>query len=827
MFIVDLAFDTLLDVASLSDGTCGTTQGDLADWFLIRQITFKSNTTNGITTAQSYDRLNRSTAMRRMNIRTSIGAIFLCFLGFALLKESRINAEEPGIQSGNTAPAGQRDRPEARLADLPAPDASLAAAAAQVKYRVGHRGAMAEAPENTLAAIRRAIEAGATAVEMDVRTSRDGWLFLLHDATLDRTTSGRGRARDLTLAELQALDASGRFALSYRGERIPALRESLALCRGKAGVLLDLKEAGEAYARAVADEVRRFGEPARTILGVHSVADAALFRGLLPEARQLGLIEKPDDIESFAAAGVDMIRLWPKWIGDGTTVERVRRSGAQLHLNATRGSIDEMRVLLPHGPISLLADDPARLRDSLDRIRAGAEGGSGAAVGDPPAESESSSAETLPRGYVRGDVISYSYVPIRVYTPKEGIGILPYLMEYYLMKWSGDQPLAAYHAENIRRIDIASQWSTAIMLYARKDEWRDELIDLMIRAFHHRQLLVIRCYYDSRKPADEQYIPFRHILEKLWENRDRELVNPEGQRATGRQIINNMLASKLGDEGECGLRTAGLERVYGDYDRTIRLRRLNGEQPFRHIKGWYNMLGYAALNYDGCYAATQEDVDQRQRVRLPSNVQAIGVDVYHYWFHKHSPFDPADRSIPRAAVRAHSDEWQRIRTRYYPEGLRVGVCTNSHDPRTWIPACWNDTHALMSGIELAGAQGAEMWYIAACGQLGPSKGDESTYTTPVETMESYYDHLKAGPWVALAWWVFGSDRTCHGGLEYYDKTLEHYTPQHPEGEPYSPEMLNYWHDAYVGAKKRMFNDVVYGQFRHLNAKGRPDALLSR
>lgn len=438
-----------------------------------------------------------------------------------------------------------------------------------------------------------------------------------------------------------------------------------------------------------------------------------------------------------------------------------------------------------------------------------------------PSSAQLGDAYGLPPGYVRGDVVSYAYVPIRAYPPKAGLGILPYLMEYYLMKWSGDQPLAAYHTENLRRIDLASQWSTAIMLYAREDEWRDELINLMIRAFHHRQLLVVRCYYNGEKSAVEPYLQFQHILEKLWEHRDREFVSPEGQHATGRQLINNLLACKLGDEGECGLGTVGLERVYGDYDRLIRLRTLDGEQPFRHIRGWYNMLGYAALNYDGCYAATQTDVDRHRRVKLPRNTQAIGVDVYHYWFHASSPFDPADLSIPRQKVRAHSDEWQRIRTKYYPEGVRVEVCTNSQDPKTWTPACWNDTHALMSAIELAGATNAEMWYIGACGQVGPSKGDASTYTTPVETMQSYYDHLKAGPWVALAWWTFGSDRTCHGGLEYYDKTLMHYTRQHPEGEPYSPEMLQYWHDAYMGVKKRMFHDVVYGQFKHLNGSGPP------
>jgi len=408
-------------------------------------------------------------------------------------------------------------------------------------------------------------------------------------------------------------------------------------------------------------------------------------------------------------------------------------------------------------------------------------------------------------------------VPIRHYPPAAGIGILPYLMEYYLMQWSGDQPLATYHTENVRRIDIASQWSTAVMLYARKDEWRDELVHLMVRAFHHRQLLVIRCYHNPKSGDDSQYLPFRRILETLWEHRDRDWISPEGQRATGRQLINNILACKLGDEGECGLGTAGLGRVYADYERLIRLRTLEGEQPFRHIKGWYNMLGYAALDYNGCYAASQADVDQHRRVKLPPNTQAVGVDVYHYWGHAYSPFDPANLSVPRHKVREHSDEWQRLRTRYDPEGLQVGVCTNSQDTATWIPACWNDTHALMSAIQFAGATNAEMWYIGVSGQLGPSKGDASTYTTPVETMLSYYDHLKAGPWVALAWWTFGTDRTCHGGLEYYDTTLTHYTPQHPEGEPYSPEMLQYWHDAYVDVKRRMFNDVVYGQFKHLNS----------
>ncbi|NLE60084.1 MAG: hypothetical protein GX616_17160 [Planctomycetes bacterium] len=427
------------------------------------------------------------------------------------------------------------------------------------------------------------------------------------------------------------------------------------------------------------------------------------------------------------------------------------------------------------------------------------------------------SGEKLAPGYVSGDVISHSYVPIRTWTPKEGIGILPYLFEYNLMRWSGDQRLETFHAENIRRIDIASKWSTAIQLYNRFDYYHDEIINLMIRCFRNRQLIIL-----SARPGDERkdkekdaHANLIAILTTLWQNRDKELTSPEGDKATGRQLINNILAASLGDEGEGGLKTAGMERLYADFDREIRFREMDGQQPFRHIKGWYNMLGYAALGYDGCYAASQEDVDKHKRVKLPSNTQAIGVDVYHYWFHKYSPFDPADLSIPREKVRAHSDEWQRIRTRYYPEGLEVRVCENAKDPATWIPECWNDTHALMSGIELAGARNAMMWYIGVSGQIDNSSG-AATYTTPVETMQAYYDELKTGPWVALAWWIFGTDRDTHGGLEYYDRTLKHHTPKHPEGEAYSQKMLDYWHRAYVDVKKRMFEDVVYGQFGHLN-----------
>jgi len=102
--------------------------------------------------------------------------------------------------------------------------------------------------------------------------------------------------------------------------------------------------------------------------------------------------------------------------------------------------------------------------------------------------------EKLPAGFVRGDVVSYSYVPIRHWSPKEGIGILPYLFEYNLQEHRDGTPLESYHDQNIRRIDIASQWSTVIMLYPRHPEYRDEIINLMLRAFRRRQLIVLANY---------------------------------------------------------------------------------------------------------------------------------------------------------------------------------------------------------------------------------------------------------------------------------------------------------------------------------------------
>jgi glycerophosphoryl diester phosphodiesterase len=102
---------------------------------------------------------------------------------------------------------------------------------------VGHRGCAALEPENTLRAFRRAVDLGCDYVETDVRLSRDGRLVLMHDETVDRTTSGTGRVAELLFEEIRALDAGN-------GEQIPTLDEVLALLGGRVQLLCELKGEG-------------------------------------------------------------------------------------------------------------------------------------------------------------------------------------------------------------------------------------------------------------------------------------------------------------------------------------------------------------------------------------------------------------------------------------------------------------------------------------------------------------------------------------------------------------------------------------------------------
>jgi glycerophosphoryl diester phosphodiesterase len=106
---------------------------------------------------------------------------------------------------------------------------------------IAHRGYSAAAPENTLSALKAAIEAGADSCEMDFHLTKDGEIVAIHDSTLDRTTNGKGDVSDFTLEEIRRLDAGSWFSPRYTGERIPTLEEVLATAKGRITMTLEIK----------------------------------------------------------------------------------------------------------------------------------------------------------------------------------------------------------------------------------------------------------------------------------------------------------------------------------------------------------------------------------------------------------------------------------------------------------------------------------------------------------------------------------------------------------------------------------------------------------
>lgn len=142
-----------------------------------------------------------------------------------------------------------------------------------------HRGFSGKAPENTLAAFRGAIDAGCDMIELDVHLTRDSEVVVIHDDTLERTTSGRGTVAGKTFAELRGLDAGAWFHPRFSGERIPVLAEVLALARDRILVNIELKR-GENLPYSMeelADRTLRVVEMA-------GMADQVLFSSFDPAA---------------------------------------------------------------------------------------------------------------------------------------------------------------------------------------------------------------------------------------------------------------------------------------------------------------------------------------------------------------------------------------------------------------------------------------------------------------------------------------------------------------------------------------------------------------
>ncbi|MBL8360921.1 MAG: glycerophosphodiester phosphodiesterase [Rubrivivax sp.] len=217
---------------------------------------------------------------------------------------------------------------------------------------IAHRGAGKLAPENTLAAFRLGAAHGYRAYECDVKLSRDEVPFLLHDATLERTTSGRGTAGELDWAALSRLDAGSWHGRSYAGETIPTL-EAIARHVQAHGHLLniEIKPTPGLERRTgivVAEHVRRLW-PAGTVPPLFSSFRPDALHGAMETAPEVPRALLADDLWDgwFAVAqqlGCAAVVLNHKLI-DAAVARQVHEAGLRLACYTVNERTDAERVL--------------------------------------------------------------------------------------------------------------------------------------------------------------------------------------------------------------------------------------------------------------------------------------------------------------------------------------------------------------------------------------------------------------------------------------------------------------------------------------------------
>ena len=139
---------------------------------------------------------------------------------------------------------------------------------------IAHRGASAYAPENTLVAFTRAVEMDADYFELDVTLSKDDEIIVIHDLSVDRTTNGTGKVRDLTLAELKQLDAGSKKDASFAGEPLPTLEESLVLAKSE-GIKVYIEIKNSADDSAILKSIPKLAESHQALLPDQAAAAMA------------------------------------------------------------------------------------------------------------------------------------------------------------------------------------------------------------------------------------------------------------------------------------------------------------------------------------------------------------------------------------------------------------------------------------------------------------------------------------------------------------------------------------------------------------------------
>ncbi len=174
----------------------------------------------------------------------------------------------------------------------------------------GHRGHNVAAPENTIAAFRAAHALGASSMEIDTVLTADRQIVVLHDLLVDRTTTGTGPAAKMTAAEIAALDAGSRFDPSFAGERVPTLRETIALAHELDLVLeVEIKEKldPQGYIDALKAVLADAADRDRVMMISFDHAHLKAVKAAIPDLRTGGIVHEryPDPVAVARMSSLD------------------------------------------------------------------------------------------------------------------------------------------------------------------------------------------------------------------------------------------------------------------------------------------------------------------------------------------------------------------------------------------------------------------------------------------------------------------------------------------------------------------------------------------
>lgn len=249
---------------------------------------------------------------------------------------------------------------------------------------IAHRGGAGLWPENTLHAFTHAADLGVDVLEMDVRSTRDGQLVLIHDSTVDRTSNGTGAVQDLALAELQALDAGyawstdrgETFPFRGRGIRIPTLDEVFASLPHMA-MILEIKSSQAAIATKLGQMIRSYGMTERVLVASFDAEVMQAFRRLYPEIATSGAEKEVRRLYVLHLARLSRVYAPPmesldvpqysddRFIATRRFVQAAHERNLHVHV-WTVNEADAMQRLLDHGVDGITTDYPDRLLQILD-----------------------------------------------------------------------------------------------------------------------------------------------------------------------------------------------------------------------------------------------------------------------------------------------------------------------------------------------------------------------------------------------------------------------------------------------------------------------------